>query len=294
MREVQVISARKTIEPIQSKKVAAYCRVSTMQEIQCHSLEAQRSYFEQFIKSNPRWQFAGVYCDQASGRNNKKMKMFQQMLEDCRNEKIDLILVKSISRLGRNTLQFLQAIREFDSLGVDVYFQIEKLHGNDPLAIKMMTVFAALYQHESEAKSFAVKWGHQVRFSNGSSKMFNRPCYGYRQNSSGLLEIDLEQATVVRMIFSCRNAGFSLRKIARLLEETSTPAPHGGAKWSLETIRKILQNEKYYGTVVLGKTFVADFFTGKQIQNHGECPQYCYDDHHEAILQFHILQFYPK
>lgn len=135
MREIQVIPARGTFEQIQIKKVVAYCRVSTMQEIQYHSLEAQHSYFEHFIRSNPQWQFAGVYCDQASGRNNKKMKMFQQMLADCRNGKIDLILVKSISRLGRNTLQFLQAIKLLDSLGIDVYFQIEKLHGNDPLAI---------------------------------------------------------------------------------------------------------------------------------------------------------------
>ena len=147
-----------------------------------------------------------------------------------------------------------------------------------------LTIMAGLYQHESETKGFAVRWGHQVRFSNGSSKMFNRPCYGYKQNNSGLLEIAPEQAAIVRLIFSCHNAGFSLRKIARLLEETSTPAPHGGAKWSPETIRKILQNEKYYGSVTLGKTYVSNFFTGKQTQNLGEYPKYCSKEFFNAII----------
>ena len=68
-------------------------------------------------------EFAGIYADEASGRNNRKMLEFQHMMQDCRIGKIDLILVKSISRLGRNTLQFLQAINELNLLGVDVVFR---------------------------------------------------------------------------------------------------------------------------------------------------------------------------
>ena len=94
------------------RKVAAYCRVSTQQEIQHHSLEAQREYYEKRILSTPGWEFTGIYADEASGRNNRKMYDFQRMMEDCRAGKIDLIITKSISRLGRNTLQCIVVHRK--------------------------------------------------------------------------------------------------------------------------------------------------------------------------------------
>ena len=105
------------------KRVAAYCRVSTLQEIQHHSLIAQQQYYEKLIRSHPGWVFAGIYADQASGRHNIKIHDFQRILNDCRHGKIDLILAKSISRMGRNTLQFLEARTELINLGVDVYLK---------------------------------------------------------------------------------------------------------------------------------------------------------------------------
>ena len=109
------------------------------------------------------------------------------MMADCRTGKIDYIIVKSISRLGRNTVQFLQACNELNELKVDVYFEVEKLHISNPKAVRMLTVYASLYQNESETKSYGVHWGNVVRFKNGSSKYYNRPCYGYRQDENGNL-----------------------------------------------------------------------------------------------------------
>ena len=102
---VEVIPANKhlIVKRNLCKRVAAYCRVSTDQEIQLHSLETQREYYENLIKAKTGWQFVGIYADTASGLNNKKMLGFQDLMDDCRNGKIDLILIKSISRLGRNT-----------------------------------------------------------------------------------------------------------------------------------------------------------------------------------------------
>ena len=82
------------------KKVAAYCRVSTQQEMQYNSLAAQRSYYEKMVADHPEWTLVGIYADQKSGRNNKKMVEFQQMMAECRAGKIDLIFIKSISRSG--------------------------------------------------------------------------------------------------------------------------------------------------------------------------------------------------
>ena len=269
---------------IRPTRVAAYCRVSTMQEIQHHSLEAQRDYYEKLITSRLHWIFVGVYTDQVSGRHNLKMRNFQRMMEDCRNGKIDLILVKSISRMGRNTVQFLQACTELNNLGVGVYFEVEKLHINDPQAVRLLTIYASLYQNESESKSALISWGIRVRFANGSSGFANRPCYGYRRNAEGLLEIVPEEAEIVRLIYCWHREGWSLRSISKALADMGIKSPRGRSKWGIETIRKILSNEKYYGDVLLQKTYISNYFAGKQSVNNGELERYFLEQHHQAIM----------
>ena len=233
------------------KKVVAYCRVSTLQEIQYHSLEAQQQYYENLIQNHPGWIFAGIYSDQASGRHNAKMKAFQQMMDDCRNNNIDLILVKSISRMGRNTVQFLQACEELNRLGVEVYFELERLYISNPKAVQLLTIHASVFQNESESKSSFVTWGIRTRFANGTSALANRPCYGYRQSEEGTLEPIPDEAEVVKLMFEWRNQGLSLRKIVAVLADMGIKSPRGHISWSIETVRKILSNEKYYGNVLL-------------------------------------------
>ena len=86
----------------QQLRVAAYCRVSTPYEEQQQSLEKQIEYFTRYIKRNPFWRFVAVYADNASGLHAKNRPGYQKMLKDCRKGKIDLILVKSLSRFGRD------------------------------------------------------------------------------------------------------------------------------------------------------------------------------------------------
>ncbi len=277
--------ATKLPQIIIHRKVAAYCRVSTQQEIQHHSLEAQREYYEKRITSNPGWEFVDIYADEASGRNNQKMRDFQRMMDDCRASKIDLILAKSISRLGRNTLQFLQACDELKQLNVDVYFEVEKLYLHNPKAVRLLTIYASVYQNESEVKSAYTCWGIRTRFANGSSTKANTQCYGYRRNRDGELVIVPHEATVVQMIYNFREQGMSLRAIAAELKDLDIPSPQGKFVWGGETIRRILQNEKYKGHVLLQKTYVSNFFTGKRANNVGELPKYLITNHHEPIIQ---------
>lgn len=267
------------------KNVAAYCRVSTLQDQQYNSLEAQQSFYEKFVGSHPEWELVGIYADQASGRNNKKMNAFQQMIADCRAGKIDLILVKSISRMGRNTVEFLKVCSELNCLGVEVFFELERLYAGNPKALRLLTIFASLYQNESESKSYAVTWGLRVRFADGSSKLANRICYGYGHDENGELVPIPEEAEVVRMLYAWHEQGFSLRKISAQLQERNILSPRGNPKWGVETIRQILQNEKYRGDVLLQKTFVADYFTGRQAPNKGEYAKYLLTGHHEAIVK---------
>ena len=285
MSKASIIPAKNTTEFPHVYRVAAYCRVSTQQEAQYHSLEAQREYYEKYINSKINWALVDIYSDQASGRHNLRMKEFQRMMSDCRAGKIDFIIIKSISRLGRNTLQFLQACNELNALGVDAYFEIEKLHISNPSAMQLLTIYAAVYQNESEAKSHSIKWGFHVRFRNGDSKFYNRPCYGYKQSADDTLEIVPEKAAVVKLIYDLKSQGASLRTIAKHLMGMNIPAPRGGNLWSIETIRKILCNEKYHGDVLLQKTYVADYFTGKQAINRGEYERFLIENHHDPIVE---------
>lgn len=259
-----------TSPPYKILKVAAYCRISILHENQLCSLENQTSYYENEIRKNRNWKFAYVYADKASGRDITKRKEFQKMILDCKNGKIDLILTKSLSRFGRNTLDTLKVLKELKELGVDVYFENEKIHLLQQKSELMLTIYAALYQNESEEKSYNIRWGIKRSFESIDTKYQKRICYGYCHDNDGKLRIEPAEASVVREIFEIYITGASLRQIAFELNSREIVSPTGFKTWSCETINKILSNEKYTGNVLLQKTVVKDFFSEKQIINTNE------------------------
>lgn len=106
------------------KRVAAYARVSTNDEEQQTSYEAQIDYYTQHIKANGDWEFVEVYTDEGiSGTNTKKRDGFRRMVQDALDGKIDLILTKSVSRFARNTVDTLTTVRQLKEKGVEVYFE---------------------------------------------------------------------------------------------------------------------------------------------------------------------------
>lgn len=115
------------IEPIEAKvkkqRVCAYARVSTDSIEQGESFENQVITYERLIKSNPEYEFIGVYADHGISGTSENRPEFQRMMEDCRNGKIDLIITKSISRFARNTTIVLNYTREFKQFGIGVYFE---------------------------------------------------------------------------------------------------------------------------------------------------------------------------
>ena len=270
--------------PQETLRVAAYCRVSTLYEDQDTSIEAQISYYQELIHKHPGWQLVDIYVDRASGRNMRMRKGLQRLLTDCREKKIDLVLTKSISRLGRDTLHLLLVLQELQSLNVDVYFEIEKLYSNNPHATLMITILGSLAQEESRSKSENIKWGINHSFRDPQSKYLNRPCYGYRAGSDNILQIHPYEATVIILIFQLAADGKSLRQIGRQLQDLGIRSPRGRERWAPETIRYILSNEKYMGDVRLQKTFIKDYLSGKQTKNTGELAQYYISNSHEAII----------
>jgi len=99
--------------------VAAYCRVSTDNEDQLHSLSSQIGYFTDYISQHEGWKLKEVYYDEGiSGTSVKKRDSFNRMIADAENEQIDLILTKEVSRFARNTIDTLSYTRKLSAIGV--------------------------------------------------------------------------------------------------------------------------------------------------------------------------------
>lgn len=266
-------------------RVAAYCRVSTDHEEQETSIENQLTYYENLIRSKPEWEYAGVFYDDGiSGTQDDNRPGFMELIRLCKKGKVDLILVKSLSRFSRNTLQCISYIRMLKERGITVRFEKEGLDTSMATSEIYFTWTSAFAQGESESLSNNVKWGIRKGFAQGKFPFPYKSMLGYRKSSDGTPEIVPEEAEHVRLIFRLFLLGRSLRQIKEALERRDILTPKGNREWSLTTIENILRNEKYMGDVLLQKTFTPDFLTKKKKKNNGELTQYYITDNHPAII----------
>lgn len=290
-RNITVIPARRRVgntaatEQRPKLKVAAYCRVSTDSEEQASSYEVQVAHYTQFIQKNPEWELAGIYADDGiTGTNTKKREEFNRMIQDCMDGKIDMIITKSISRFARNTLDCLKYIRELKEKNIPVFFEKENINTMDSKGEVLLTIMASLAQQESQSLSQNIKLGLQYRFQNGEVRVNHSRFLGYTKDEEGNLVIEPSEAEVVKRIYREYLEGASLLQIGRGLEADGILTGAGKAKWRPETLKKILQNEKYIGDALLQKTYTVDFLNKKRVQNKGIVPQYYVENSHEPII----------
>ena len=132
-KNIAVIPAKqeydRSIRPqLLRKRVAAYCRVSTLEEQQATSYEAQVEYYTELIQNTPNWTLAGIYADDGkSATMIRKRDDFQAMIDDCMAGKIDMVITKSISRFARNTVDSLIYIRKLKERNISVFFEKENI-----------------------------------------------------------------------------------------------------------------------------------------------------------------------
>jgi len=213
------------------KKVAIYCHVSTTHESQEESLEIQVKTLKQIVNSNAMWRLYNVYTDKDSGGNVFRPGL-QQLIYDCYENLIDVVLVKTISHFARNTVDLLEMVRKLKGLGIEVIFQQENITFCESENDIFLSELSAFAQAESESISEAIKWGLRQGFRTGKSKMYSRKCLGYKHNEDGKLIIDEEQAEVVRLIYDLYLKGLSTIGIVRELESRGIKSPQGKEIWS--------------------------------------------------------------
>ena len=255
-----------------------------------HSLSAQISYYSEMIQEHPGWLYAGVYSDEALTGTKDNRSGFQSLLADCRSGKIDMVIVKSISRLARNTVTLLETVRELKALGVDVYFEEQNIHTLSNEGELMLTILASYAQEESLSVSENQKLRIQKNFKEG--KPWNGAMLGYR-NVNGTLTVVPEEAKIVKRIFDMYLSGMGIQSIANTLNREGIPT-RLGAKFKYTGIYKTLLDEAYAGNLLLQKTFKDNHITKRTMINRGELPMYYVENAHEAIIPPEIFQKGPK
>ncbi len=266
-------------------RVAAYCRVSTDQEEQQSSYQAQIDYYTAKINENKDWTLAGIFADEGiTGTSAKKRTEFLKLMKLCEKGKIDMVLTKSISRFSRNTLDCLGYIRKLKEKGIPIIFEKEGINTMQMASEMTISLLGSFAQAESESISKNVTWGMRQSFKNGKVHFHYANFLGYEKGEDGEPKIVPEEAVIVKRIFQSYLVGYSISKIKVELETEGITSSTGKEVWSTNAIRYMLSNEKYIGDALLQKTYVTDFLTKKSKKNQGEIPQYYVTGNHEGII----------
>lgn len=266
-------------------RVAAYCRVSTDDEEQLTSYEAQKNYYTDKIMTNKEWTMAGIFADEGiTGTSARKRPEFLRMIRQCKQGKIDIVLTKSISRFARNTVDCLNYVRALKELGIAVIFEKENMNTLEVDSEILITMLGAFAQSESESISANVRWGIRQAMKEGKATIQYKYLYGYRKGDDGKPEIIPDQAEVVRKIYDLFLSGTPVRGIQEYLNASAVPNINGESKWARSAIDSILTNEKYCGDVLLQKTYIDDCINKKVKKNTGQLPMYLVQNHHEGII----------
>lgn len=278
---------------VKKLRVAAYCRVSSSSDEQMASYNAQVQYYKKYIIENPDYDFVGIYTDKGiSGTDLRKREGFNRLMQDAREGKIDMIITKSLSRFGRNTLNSLNSIRELRALGVDVFFEKENIHTKTSAGEVLLTLISAVAQNESLAQSENVKWGIRRKYEKGCIESIpSGKFFGYDKDKSGKLIINEVQATTVRRIYQEFLDGYGYYRIAEHLTGDGVLTECGNLVWSCSTLKKILTNEKYKGDTLFQKTYNADYLTKRRAKNSGDLPKFYYEDTHPAIIDKNTWEY---
>ena len=288
-KEVNMIPATRNFLEKDRKailNVGAYCRVSTDTEEQQGSYNSQVNHYTEKIKSTPGWRFVKVYGDEGiSGTNADNRPGFQEMMQDCENGKLDLIITKSISRFSRNVTVTLEVARKLRDKGIGIFFEKENLNTLHYTSESLLAIFSSLAQAESESMSENIKMGREYRYKQGECCYNMGKIFGFNQDSNGIVTINEEQAIVVRLMYDGYLNGMSIGGIIKDLQERKIPSPTGKEKWSPGTVERILSSEKYKGDFLARKTFTVDPISKKKKKNTGQVSQYLITNHHPAIIE---------
>lgn len=242
-------------------KIAAYCRVSTEKDEQLDSLNHQKRFFSEYAEKHGHI-LVGLYADEGiSGTSLRKREEFQHLMRDARMGLFDAVVVKDISRFARNTVDFLQSIRELKALGINTKFITANMESLGESEF-VLTIFSAMAQEESANLSKRVKFGKRINAEKGRVP---QRIFGYDRVDNFTLNINREEAETIKEIYRLYlDEGLGCRTISAALNQENRKTKLQCA-WNAKGVRRVLTNPIYCGHYVNHKYEIEDYLTGRQV-----------------------------
>ena len=282
MATVTVISPV-TGKPVEHKRVAAYCRVSSNSADQNNSYQAQIRYFTRHIKANRDWELVDIFADEGiSGTSAEKRDDFNRMITMCELKQIDLILTKSVSRFARNVKEALNYTRKLKLLGIGVQFEEDGINTLAMADEMLLNTFAAIAQEESKSISQHQRLSIVKRMELGEYIDSNAP-YGYRLINKTLSVYEPE-AIIVRWIYQSYLNAWSISEIAKDLSVRDVPTKCGKSTWTSTRVSYILSHARYIGDCKYQKTCREAVVPFRQSKNRGQEDMFYAKETHAPLL----------
>ena len=268
------------------QRVGIYARVSTGDPAQTSSFELQQKYYMEMVAKRPKWELVKIYSDEGiSGTTTAPRKGFNEMLEDAYAGKLDMIIVKNISRLSRNVVDFLETIKKLRGKRVGVYFESEGLFSLDTNNMLTLSTLANIAEQESRTRSRSMETSLRMRLDHGLP--LTPELLGFQKDDNGKLAANPDTKDIPKLMFYMYLYGYSTQQIADCLIKLSKRSYLGNIKWTASGVANSLRNERYCGDVITRKRFkifAPDAGDQKSFKNNGEKPQSYYKNEHESIV----------
>ena len=275
------------------KKVAAYCRVSTDQSDQIHSLTAQRQFFDEYIRQREDWELIEVYYDEGiTGTSTKHREGFNRMIADCEKGLIETVLTKEVSRFARNTVDTLNYTRKLKELNINVIFMSDGIDTNDKDGELRLTIMASLAQEESRKISERVKWGMRRCMEKGYV-WGNGRLLGFTIKDGKLYLVPEEAELVSRIFHEYVYDEKGAHNIAKDLNADGFRTTSGGL-FRQDSVMTIITNPKYCGDLLQWRTHSTDFLTKHRVKTtENERPEsslILLENTHEGIISKELFE----
>lgn len=247
-------------------RVCYYARVSTDSDVQLNSLDNQLEYYENYIKSKPKWIFSGGYIEEGkTGVRVDVRPSFKKMIHDAKHKKFDLIITKEVSRFARDLEDSIHYIRELKDSGVGVFFENQNLNTFDSNSELILNIMFNLAQDESRKLSARVKFGHRQAIENGHV-LGSSNITGYKKDNCKLVIVENE-AKFIKTLFELYASGkYGFQKLSKKLSELGY-LNKKGKLYDKDSLKRMIENPKYKG-YYRAKTYeILDYRTKRRKKN---------------------------
>ena len=234
-------------------KVGIYCRISAGGVAQLKKLSEQLSALARYAAAHDSWRLSDIYLDMPNGRNRAHREEFERMSGDCAAGRLDIILLKNLGCLGSSCSDILAFINDAKQYGARVIAVDDNAGSGTDTDHVIISAINTDSPAEKGSRSANIRRGLAISAALGTSRLFNRKCYGYDHDEDGDLIINEEEARIVPWIFDAYLSGQSIVSIIRQLREQGVKSPAGKDTWYKRAIETMLHNEKYIGDTILFK-----------------------------------------